>query len=447
MASGRARRFFDFINRRIGRVAAFLVVLAVVLGIVGPMLANDEAVNFSPTGSIYEIAERAEDVFESSSPIAGGLIIIEDPDGDDVLTRDTLLLWKQRSDRLRTATRDVDGLPLNARLVTGVDLDLGIEIDGIFSIADAVDDMLPGGLAGATEGDVKVVLSDLLADDAPTVGLRGLLSQHRTQEAAVVGGREIDGWKAPAFFAQIRYDWASFGGEGIGDEEQSLNSETWLIEAQAELRDGHKRLPRNAELEVRGVAFDFNTAFEDSFLAGVPFIFLAVALIVFFVGALLRSYWAAAVATAGLGVTMLTYNGVVGLVQLDQSPLLQLIVPIAMISFGVDFFIHGAGRVREAQVEGYSREHAYPVGMTAVFTALILAAATSAAAFLSNAVSGIEAITEFGEGAAIALLLSYFFLGLIAPRVLIGISSACSSTCRIGARSGVTPRPPLPEWR
>ena len=149
----------------------------------------------------------------------------------------------------------------------------------------------------------------------------------------------------------------------------------------------------------------------------------------------MRSYWAAASAAMGLGVTMLTYNGIVGLIQLDQSPLLQLIVPIAMISFGVDFFIHGAGRVREAQVEGYTREHAYPVGMTAVFTALILAATTSAAAFLSNAVSGVEAITEFGEGAAIALLLSYFFLGLIAPRVLIGIER------------GIGPRPVHPGWR
>ena len=208
-----------------------------------------------------------------------------------------------------------------------------------------------------------------------------------------------------------------------------------MIEAQTELRDGNRFSPPDSELEVWGVGFDFNTAFENSFLEGIPFIFLAVALIVFLVGGLLRSYWAAASAAMGLGVTMLTYNGIVGLIQLDQSPLLQLIVPIAMISFGVDFFIHGAGRVREAQVEGYTREHAYPVGMTAVFTALILAATTSAAAFLSNTVSGVEAITEFGEGAAIALLLSYFFLGLIAPRVLIRIER------------GIGPRPVHPGWR
>jgi predicted RND superfamily exporter protein len=434
-SDGRARRFFEFLNRRIGRVAAGLVLLAVLLAIAGPMLANDESVNFSPSGSIYETADLAEDAFESSSPIRGAAFLVEHPDGDDVLTQEFLYLWKQRTDALRNVNRDVDGLPLNARLETGGDLELGIVIDGIYSIADAVDARIPGGLDSATEGDVKVALSELLAADSPTVGLRGWLSQHRTQEVAVVGGRTIDGWKSPAFIAQLRYDHGSFQGPDVNEEQEFLDSEAWLIEVQTELRGGHKALPRDAELDVRGIAISFNTEFEDSFLAGVPFIFLAVALIVFLVGALLRSYWAAAVAAAGLGVTMLTYSGVVALVQLDESPLLQLIVPIAMISFGVDFFIHGAGRVREAQVEGFTREHAYPVGMTAVFTALILAATTSAAAFLSNAVSGIEAITEFGEGAAIALLLSYFFLGLIAPRILIGIEG------RIG------PRPVHPGWR
>ncbi len=69
--SGRVRRFFEFVNRRIGRVAAGLVLMAVVLGVVGPLVANEESANFSPTGDIYDIAERAEDVFESSSPDRG----------------------------------------------------------------------------------------------------------------------------------------------------------------------------------------------------------------------------------------------------------------------------------------------------------------------------------------------------------------------------------------
>jgi predicted RND superfamily exporter protein len=424
-SDARGYRFFEWVNRRIGRIASVAVVLAVVLGIVGPMVANDEDANFSPTGEIYDIQERVGDLFTPESAIAGATFLVEDPAAAegvdaDVLTAESMLLWKQRADALRTSTKDVLGRPLNARLVTGVDPQLGIEIDKIFSIVDVVDPQLPGGLENATDRDVKQVLAGLFADGAPTAGLRATLADAALEPPAPVGGFPV--WRAPAFTAELRYDVDSFDGATI--EERFVAAEAWLIEAQTVLRGGQRRLAPGDPLNVWGIAIDFDTAFSQSFQEGGPFVFYAVALIVLLVGALLRSYWAAAAAALGLGVTMLTYNGVVGLIQLDVSPLLQLIVPIAMISFGVDFFIHGAGRVREAQVEGVPRMRAYPIGATAVFTALLLAVVTSAAAFLSNSVPGlatIEAISEFGIGAAVALLLAYVFLGLLAPRVLIGI--------------------------
>ena len=419
----RGLRVFEFLNRRIGIVAGLIGVLAVALALAAPSIANDEPVNFDPTGEIYEIRDRALDIFDPVSSVAGAIYLVEDPDGIDVLTRDDLLEFKVRSDALRAETHDVQGQPLNARLETGVDVDLGIEIDGVYSIADAVDEALgAGGLAGATDDDVKAVLSELLASDAPTAGLRSTLSDSAHTTLSPVGSDVVEVWQSSAFIAMLRYNFDSFD-TGAGDDQWSLDSEAWLIESQTVLRDGDEFLPENAELNVWGVGINFDTEFTNSFLAGGPYIFLAVALIVLLVGALLRSYWAAAAVGAGLGVTMMMYNGVTAVIQLHQSPLLQLIVPIAMISFGVDFFIHGAGRTREAQVEGHSRERAYPLGMTAVAKALFLAAVTSAAAFLSNAVSGVEAITEFGIGSAIALLLAYVILGIIAPRVLVGIEN------------------------
>lgn len=424
----RGNRLFEFLNRRIGVVSALVVVLAVGLAIAAPGIANEEQVNFSPTGEIYEISERAEEVFDPISSIAGATFLVEDPDGVDVLTRDDLLAFKERSDALREETKVVHDQPLNTRLVTGVDLDLGMEIPGIFSIADAVDEALgAGGLEAATDDDVKAVLTELLAADAPTAMLRTTLSSSARTSLTLTSRGIVEIWEAPAFVAALRYDYASFD-SGAGEDQQLLDAEAWLIETQTVLRDGDRMLPADASLNVWGIGIDFNTAFEDSFLAGGPYIFLAVALIVLLVGALLRSYWAAAVVATGLGVTMMTYNGLTALAQLDVSPLLQLIVPIAMISFGVDFFIHGAGRTREAQVEGATRERAYPLGMSAVAKALLLAAITSAAAFLSNAVSGVEAITEFGIGAAMALLLAYLILGIVSPRVLLGIEN------RLGGR-------------
>jgi predicted RND superfamily exporter protein len=56
-----------------------------------------------------------------------------------------------------------------------------------------------------------------------------------------------------------------------------------------------------------------------------------------------------------------------------------------------------------------------------VFPALLLAVISSAAAFISNGVAGIQAIVQFGIGTAIALLIAFVILGLVTPRWLLTI--------------------------
>lgn len=422
----RQARGFRWIDRHIKVVVVASIVAGVALALVGVQVQDDEEVDFAPKGEIYTTQERVQDLFDPDSDIASATFLVEDGYGKDVLTRTSFLAWLEREDALRADNRTVLDLPLNERLVTGVDLDLGIEVDGIFSIADAVDQALPGGLEAASEADVKLALDRLLAPDAPTAALRSTLSQRATDDPGSVAGERVQIWRSPAFTAPLRYDLSSFDIED--DYERALTAEKWLREAQTTLRDGHAAEPEGGLLDVYGLGIDFGTEFEESAQAGGPFVFLAVALIVLVVGGLLRSYWAAAVVATSLAVTMMFYTGITALIGLETSPLLQLIVPISMISFGVDFFIHAAGRVREAQVEAGSRLTAYPIGMTAVFGAILVAFLTSAAAFISNASSGVEAITEFGVGAAVALGLAFVFLGIVAPKALLAIEE------RIGGR-------------
>ena len=194
-------------------------------------------------------------------------------------------------------------------------------------------------------------------------------------------------------------------------------AESWLRDVQTSFQEG------STYTESIGIAIDAELAFSEGAADSAPFIFLAVALIILLIAVVHRSYWSAVVVAAGLSATTIAYYGTSALFGLKMgSMLLAFVVPIAAISFGVDFFIHGIGRVREIQVEhGLSAKSAYPAGMAAVFTALLLAASSSIAAFLSNVSSGTEAILQFGLGAAIALGWSYVILGQIAPRVLLGI--------------------------
>jgi predicted RND superfamily exporter protein len=414
-SSEQGYRLFEWINRRIWPLAGVALLTAVVLAVLTPVVADDSEPSFDPSGEIYDTHERFEELFSETSSIRTAVFIADTPAGEngDVLTRDALLELLRNQ---RAVIADSESQDHLANLFVR---DLGVTIDGVYSIADAVDDELPGGLEAASESDVKVAISNLLDDDADTSSLRGLLSlTSTTREPATVDGVEITGWESPALRVFVAWDIDTFDGErveGFGGE-TDLDGERWMRDVQTLLRGDQQ------EVMTIGLFIDAGLVGQEQGEAAAPYIFGAIAFILIIAGALLRSYWAAMLVGAGLGVVMMGFNGINALIGLKTgSPLLIMIVPIALISFGVDFFIHGSGRAREQQVEGRTRERAYPLGQTAVFAALLLAVASSSAAFLANTVSGIPAIVEFGIAGAIGLILCYLVLGWVVPSLLLAI--------------------------
>jgi predicted RND superfamily exporter protein len=413
--------FFEWLNRRFVRVTVAVLVAAVLFTGVTVAFGSDDEPEFDPSGEIYVTADRVEDVFAVTTGVQPAVFLVEHPDESDVLNRDALLEWKTNSENLRAATRVFRDDPLNSHLATAFNTDLNAEVDGVYSIADAVDAELPAGLESATDADVKVALDAVLAPEAPTAGLRGLMSRLATVTPGTVAGQRIEVWESPAFQAFVQYDIDTFEittsstDPDVIEEERFLEAERWLREVQTELRGDQQNFT------ALGLAIDINLEFEEQAEEATPFILLAVTIILVIVGVLLRSYWAAVYVGAGLAVTTMIYKGIWTLVGLKGGLLLGFIVPISIISFGVDFFIHALGRAREAQVQGESRERAYPIGMSAVILALVLAALSSAAAFASNAVSGIEMIVQFGIGAAIALLVAFAVLGVLVPKLLLAL--------------------------
>lgn len=246
--------------------------------------------------------------------------------------------------------------------------------------------------------------------------LRNTLSQLASSRIGTVAGVETVIWTAPAINATVVYDLTDLGGR---DSEANGGAG---LEAQEYLRDVQSVLQGHEEsYRALGVAIDGDLTAEEQLAASSPFILLSVVGIMLLVGALLRSYWAAAVVAAGLAMTMIWYAAVLTALGFDGGMLLGFIAPISVIAFGVDFFVHASGRAREHQVEGHSRADSYPIGLAAVFPALVLAVASSAAAFISNAVSGIEAIVQFGIGTAIALIIAFVILSIVTPRALLAI--------------------------
>ncbi len=413
--AARGFRVFEWINRRAWPIAAAVLLISVGLALLTPVVADDSEPSFDPSGEIYDTADRVDDLFSSSSPVKTAAFIVDAPRGGDVLTQAALLELKQNQDVVLADATSQE------HLSEAFNRDLGVTMTGVYSIADAVDDALPNGLAGASDADVKLALSELLADGASTSSLRFVLSTTSTsREPTTIDGEDVVVWTSDAFQAFVVYDIDTFDGEKVEgfDGESDLDAERWLRDVQTMLRGDAE------SMSAIGLFIDSGLVSAEQGEAAAPYIFGAIAFILVIAGGLLRSYWAAMLVGAGLGTVMMGFNGINALIGLKTgSPLLIMIVPIALISFGIDFFIHGSGRCREAQVDGHPRERAYPIGQTAVFAALTLAVASSAAAFLSNAVSGIEAIIEFGIAAAIGLVLCYLVLGWLVPKLLLSIET------------------------
>ena len=281
-------------NRRTWLVTGAVVLVAIVLGATASLVADDTEPNFSPAkGEIYETLDRADEVFTTSSPVRGAAYIVEHPLGRDVLTRASLLDFKLHSDALRADPES------QTHLVALFDSNLGVEINGILSIADAVDAILPSGLVNATDTEGKLALSDLLADGAPTSTMRFTLSKLATRTpTASDDGTAFVLWESPAFLAELRYDIDTFGEaellESFG-EPTSLDAERWLRFDVEEILAGNEL----DQVSAIGVGVDPGLTGEEQGNDAAPFIFGAVAIIVLFVGALLRSYWAAMIVGAG----------------------------------------------------------------------------------------------------------------------------------------------------
>jgi hypothetical protein len=153
-ASSGGTGFFEWINRHTRPVTVALIIGAIAFLFIGESVKTDEDVSFEPKGEIYDTAERADDLLSPATSVVGAVFLVEDPAGVDVLTRTALLEYKLNSDALRSDAT------AQTHLASVFNNDIGVQIEGVFSLAHAVDEALPSGLAGAGDTDVKLALHD-----------------------------------------------------------------------------------------------------------------------------------------------------------------------------------------------------------------------------------------------------------------------------------------------
>lgn len=409
-----SNRLFTELDRSAGRFLAAVGLLTALLVVPFLTMAPTESASTEPGGDVFVARDLLDESFVSS--VREGLFIVESTNGD-MLTAETIRNIAQASDELR-AHADIG--PVLARFF---EPETSTDVHGTFSLAELVVAELNANSIDpltATDAQVNEAGADVIDRFGETNPLLGLSTQ------SVL---EADGtWTVPAINVLVFSDNDALG---LGNQSVTLGGDTTGEEYDRSLQAVLRTAP---DVQVNGVAIDVNLTSQEQGAVAGPFIGFTILAVLVIVGLTFRSYWVVATVSAALITLIVWLKGISNLLGLKDDLVLSLIVPIAMISFGVDFAIHSIGRYREERAEGLDARSAYRSGMAAVTGALVLALASGVAAFLANVVAGIESIVQFGVGAAVALTAAYLLLGVASPLTVSRIEAAVPAPTT-GARS------------
>ena len=411
------------LQRHPGRVLAAVMVLTGLLLVPFLTMAPSEAASSEPNGDVFTARDRIDESFVSS--VHGTLIVVED-EGGDFLRAAPLEALLEAENTLRADPE------LASTLFSYFEVEAETDVNGILTLADLVDVELRAtgvdGIAAATDAQVKEAGTAIIDRFGERSSVLGLSSQST---------RGADGWTVPALTITALSDNDALG---FGNTSVNFGGSTDVEEFDREVQE----VFRVEGIRANGVAIDVNLTSQEQGAVAGPFIGFTILAVLVLVGLTFRSYWVLATVSVSFLALLVWLKGISNLIGLKDDLVLSLIVPVAMISFGVDFAFHAIGRYREERGEGRSAAPAFVAGMTAVSAALLLALTSDATAFLSNLTSGIESINQFGIGAAIALASAYVLLGVVTPLVVAHIEARVpapgagrhSTTLRVLAGAG-----------
>ena len=414
-----------FLEQHSGRVILGVIVITSLLVI--PLLAMvpEEDASGDPGGLVFDLQADIDQRFPPSVHAIG--VIVEARDGD-ILTQKALWELYKNTEHLRTSDQAGELAPPDLYSQPYLFPFYYAEIEhpavGIYTVADAVQDVLAQDprlnttLENASDYQVKLALHQLFSDSRGEE-FRNNLSVMTVSEARLVAGQEITFWRSPAMLAFVVADNGKLGGGsmqiGVGGGEVTKQKEHFNRNVQKVLRGEQE------SFRLWGIAIDVGLETEDESGIAGPFIMFTLIAVLIVVGVSLRSYWAVALTGAGIGLMMIWLKGISNLVGLKSGIVIDFIVPIAMISLGVDAAIHALRRYGEEKEKGYEPRLALRSGFVGVLGALTLAMLTDTVAFLSNITSGIESIVGFGMGAGIAVASSFVILGVVVPLAMMRV--------------------------
>ncbi|MDP6346786.1 MAG: MMPL family transporter, partial [Dehalococcoidia bacterium] len=436
----------NILERQSGWFLLAVLVATALLAVPMFAMAPDKKASDNPGGSVFDVEEMINNTLPPRTHEA--FFIVEARNGD-MLTQAPLWELYENSQKLRKADQEGNlnppALPEQPYLYSGFDTDRQQPILGIYTMADAVQEvlvrhpLLNTSLEQASDEQVKFAVSVVLSNPQAR-GLLDYLSQRKTVESRTVMGQETDYWTAPAMLLGIVADNEKLGGGalriGVTTDPVSEGKEHFNRNVQAALRG------EESTYQLWGLGIDVGLATADEVGTAVPFIYATFFMVLIVVGVSLRSARIILLTGLGLAFMIVWLKGLSNMVGLNSSTTLDFIVPIAMISLGANFAIHAANRYREERRAGLPPRRAFRIGMAGVMVPLALAMVTDAIAFLSNIAAEIETVVGFGIGAGLAIVAGFIILGLGVPVALMRLDYWREKANTVSHGSEHSPRGP-----
>ena len=382
----------------------------------------------SPKDPIIDLDIKISNQF--SDEVHFVLFILEGKNSDDILSNENLLKVFNATEKLRAedASKNLSPKTIidSEHLYKYIDSDTGVKVNGIFTIADVVNNILiihpkyNKTLKDASNNEVKEIISEVFKGDG-FKDIKRNLSTHSNVEKRKINNQEIDWWTSPAMMIAVLGHNDSLGG---GSQRVALSGDKITLDKE-KFNTNVMNLLKNElkDLNVWGIAIDVNLEGERQGFSSAVYITLTVIAAIAIVGFSLRSYWAVLLIGIGLSTLMIWLKGLSYLFGLKGGLVSDLIVPIAMVAFGVDFGVHAIRRYQEEKRANISYDKKFVIAFTGIGSALTLAFISDAIAFLSNLTAGTESIVHFGLAAGIATFGAYIVLGIYAPFLLSKIES------------------------
>ncbi|WP_336036804.1 efflux RND transporter permease subunit [Halobacterium yunchengense] len=399
MSDGLADRYASALARYSRVVLAVLVVATALMG--ASAGGVDGGLTISSFGSDSEEAQKLDYVREhfdtGDRNVTSMQVVVR---GDDVLSKQSLL----ETLRFQRALRDdgTVGPTLRDRQpAVGVGnlvatAAVHADHDGQGPPPQPTLDEQIAELESLSAGEVEAVVADVLDPDRETPGVDPYTLLSTDYEP---GSTSAD---ARVVFVFQQTD----GGDALSDA---------VVDAQLETRT-------LAESRIAGDAFVFGQGVVDeeagqatgeSFAVISP---VALLLILVVLGVAYRDPVDVALALLGTLVTLVWMAGFMGWAGVGITQIL-IAVPFLLVGLSIDYALHVVMRYREARQADGDRppREGMRVGLAGVTVALAATTFTTAVGFLSNTVSPIQAISDFGLVSAAGILSAFVVFAVMLP--------------------------------